>query len=762
MRIVKIHINEFGPLVNKDFEFDENLTIVKGDNESGKSSLMLFIKFMLYGLSKKAKTGSVAEIDKALSHSSGVASGYMTVSVGEELYRIDRQIRRSGRTYPEKVQLSDARSGLVCEYSGSVGEFLLGIPADVFESSSSISQLGCSSVGGKEIGTAIKNLLSSADESIDSQKALGGLEKLRKRLLHKNQKGGSIFKLTTKKNTLLEQYKKSVDDRCETEGIEADLKRTDAKIKEVSESQKIADELVSKIGLRAVVKQFELLHSYEEEKGLVEAELSKLEGELTVGERKLDRSFVSNLRGIVGELSYAQKDKKEADRAILALEEQTDENSRLIAKKVAANGGIDSLEGKISKAQNSKRSKAAAALVFALLALVSAPLGFLNIPLHLPVPAYFVFLPLSLLFLALALVFVGGRAKAKKELQTTCEELDINEGEINGFLSDARKALSRTDEESELLRECEAQRSVKERVLASAVNKALEYFSLYGISARENAEELILKADETLTKITALCDKKDSLSGRLVALEAKIKETSAELGDYNENQIRRRVSDEILKMSDAEIRTAKTNKAAYANQLKTLTDMKLGYERSLIERKYSTQDPFDIAAKLSDVDEDLEVQTKAYAAIALAMETITTASANLRNTIAPQIRSHANEYMRVITDGKYDSVSVTDSLELSMSEDGFSYTVDSFSAGTKDAAYLALRLSLLALMGEDETAPLLMDETLAMIDDKRARKLLSMLSEHAAEHGQCILFSCHDREVRLCNEENIDVRVINM
>ena len=161
MKIVNIQIHEFGPIVDRSFDFNDTLTIINGDNESGKSTLMLFIKFALYGLSKRAKAGEASELDKALSHSTKNAAGSMTVSHLGKLYRIDRQIKKSGKTSTERVQLTDLENGTKCNYEGSIGEFLLGFPVEVFESSCGISQLGCSSVKGEQISTAIRNLMTS-------------------------------------------------------------------------------------------------------------------------------------------------------------------------------------------------------------------------------------------------------------------------------------------------------------------------------------------------------------------------------------------------------------------------------------------------------------------------------------------------------------------------------------------------------------------------------------------------------------------------
>ena len=141
MKIVKIQINEFGPLSNRTFDFDQALTVIRGENESGKSTLLLFIKFALYGLSKRAKGGSVAEIDRALTRDGAKASGYMIVSCGKKAYRIDRYISKSSRNATERVQVTDLDTGEACDYGNSPGEFLLGIPAEIFENSCGISQL---------------------------------------------------------------------------------------------------------------------------------------------------------------------------------------------------------------------------------------------------------------------------------------------------------------------------------------------------------------------------------------------------------------------------------------------------------------------------------------------------------------------------------------------------------------------------------------------------------------------------------------------
>ena len=49
MIIKKINVKSFGKLKNKEIELKDGLNIIYGENESGKSTTMAFIKSMLFG-----------------------------------------------------------------------------------------------------------------------------------------------------------------------------------------------------------------------------------------------------------------------------------------------------------------------------------------------------------------------------------------------------------------------------------------------------------------------------------------------------------------------------------------------------------------------------------------------------------------------------------------------------------------------------------------------------------------------------------------
>ena len=48
-----LYIASFGALSDKAYQFSDGVNIVEGANESGKSTICGFIKFMFYGLPSK-------------------------------------------------------------------------------------------------------------------------------------------------------------------------------------------------------------------------------------------------------------------------------------------------------------------------------------------------------------------------------------------------------------------------------------------------------------------------------------------------------------------------------------------------------------------------------------------------------------------------------------------------------------------------------------------------------------------------------------
>ena len=55
MKIQEIYVQSFGTLKERFFRFDEGVNILEGPNESGKSTLAAFIKYVFYFIHTRRK-----------------------------------------------------------------------------------------------------------------------------------------------------------------------------------------------------------------------------------------------------------------------------------------------------------------------------------------------------------------------------------------------------------------------------------------------------------------------------------------------------------------------------------------------------------------------------------------------------------------------------------------------------------------------------------------------------------------------------------
>ena len=64
MKIKNIKINQFGKLKNKEINLENNINIIYGKNETGKSTLLKFIAGMFYGISKNKNGKEISDFEQ--------------------------------------------------------------------------------------------------------------------------------------------------------------------------------------------------------------------------------------------------------------------------------------------------------------------------------------------------------------------------------------------------------------------------------------------------------------------------------------------------------------------------------------------------------------------------------------------------------------------------------------------------------------------------------------------------------------------------
>ena len=159
-------------------------------------------------------------------------------------------------------------------------------------------------------------------------------------------------------------------------------------------------------------------------------------------------------------------------------------------------------------------------------------------------------------------------------------------------------------------------------------------------------------------------------------------------------------------------------------------------------------DPMALKCEHAQLLEQRDALERQYAALALAIETLGRADAELQSRFSPHLAQKAADYMDYLTGGRYDELVLARDLSAKArsADDPTPRDTAYLSAGTADLLYLSVRLALCELTcPTDDPCPLVLDDTLVNFDDARAARARALFRE-IAQHRQVILFTCHERD----------------
>ena len=95
MQIKNIKINNYGKIKNKEILFSDNINVIYGENESGKSTLLHFILNSLYGISKNKKGKEYSDFERYKPWSGDDFSGKITYELdNNKKYEIFRDFKK--------------------------------------------------------------------------------------------------------------------------------------------------------------------------------------------------------------------------------------------------------------------------------------------------------------------------------------------------------------------------------------------------------------------------------------------------------------------------------------------------------------------------------------------------------------------------------------------------------------------------------------------------------------------------------------------
>ena len=206
MKIGKINIVSFGGLKNKQIDFSGDFSVIYGDNENGKSTVMAFIKMMFYGTERGSSQISKNPRKKYAPWDGSPMAGSIDFEVKGKNYRLEREFKSSNST--DRAVLTDLDLGEKAVVPPDIGVKLFGLSVGAFERSVFIGQSGfgeSDSAAEGEINGKLSNIALSGDESVSYETVNRRLEKARLAIMSKSGRAGEYDKNIKLLNGLKEQ-----------------------------------------------------------------------------------------------------------------------------------------------------------------------------------------------------------------------------------------------------------------------------------------------------------------------------------------------------------------------------------------------------------------------------------------------------------------------------------------------------------------------------------------------------------------------------
>ena len=788
MRIDKITITEFGALKNRCFSLKDGINVFEGRNESGKSTVVGFIRFMLYGLPKKTASDALTDRDRGLSWDNQTAAGSMEVTLPDGSYRIERKYQLSGATARgaiDECKIIDLKTGSEVFKDELPGKLFLGIPADVYDSTSCVRQLECTSIDGNSVRSSIENLLLSADEKIDTKKAQNKLDAFRKTLLYKSAKGGRLYELELEKAELevkLEKAKQDADVIIAKENAAHALSEVEA---QSAKGEREKEREIKVYETCTVLKRFNELHAEEES-------IYGLQGSLR--ELTETRGFFGKLpdRAILDELDSAERTLADsAGRLTFAKGEMANAEAspcgdRILAalhEKVEQNGKKPTILAQVTNLIKKRKSAIAASVIFYILGgilLLVGALGLLG-PL---VPNYAFLLIVSgffsvlfsgipsgmVLYALIAITVIGaiflilGITRSAAASKRTKERLAFfaDYGLITSTATPAEleEHIDKCEKHFELCRRHDDAFGAASEKLSAVkaeydrdLNAAMDLLSSIATKCEDRDDKAVSALLRSRrSELTEVCALKEALELELKAKQNTALSIKTSLEDYNESELRADIpatADVNHITENTDIADIRRKHEFYKNQYAAAMQKRIGIEKELIGLTSTAENPAKLNTKLDEVCRELEQSRLNYNALVMAINAIDTASDNIRKNVTPTIRKRAGELMGMLTSGKYNELGLSPDLEISANIDGFTRSIEALSRGTRDAAYISLRMALVELICGENPPPFTFDEGFSLLDDVRTKNMLTMLYAYTRNGGQCLLFTCHKRETEI-------------
>ncbi len=717
MKISRLSVTAFKGLADGAYDLAAGFSVIRGPNEAGKSSFQQAILAGLFG----DPTSSAARYDLIHSWQAGRKCRIvLNLDAEGEEYELVRDFE-SGESLLTSLAGGAVTSGrdpvkaALAEIAGLGSE-------PVYTTTACLKQQDLAELSaGADLRDMLQKTMTGGDDEANVSAALKKLDKEITEKFRKGRRGGEkgpwlaaeaeLEDRRERQVEIHEQVGRTVEARNtiathadefeEKQKALASQKALLDRVQDRREKQEQYDELETKCKeLQARIQEAEKLHQAIAQR---EAQLAELPA--------VDPKIADDLKAVKAELGSSESQLQEFEKQIARLEDQ----ARAL--------GEDSQK---AAAQATRRRTAAIGLASSLIIVaLSLWQGLSGVV-------------LAWAFVVLALL--GGAFSLAMILRTRGRSSSDIEAQISGL--EGRR--SQLEEQMARLRatQSEAQQAVEAALQQAGIATLEDY-----LHAAEQRADLVEQNERDASK----------LSGVLGDIELKdLQETLSQL-NLDRMALRELLeSPEMVaaEMEPAELRALEAEIEELEEDLRSLDDKLRNARAVLAQARYDVEDEIRIDEEVAAAQQRVDRLAQYQELLALTTEVLEEAREQTMHSAIDAVGPTINDYLAVLTDGRYDQVQIGDDLApvvYSQEKSDFVDPEKELSLATKEQVYLACRLAFTSLLWETDGPPILLDDPLVNFDSARKAKALALLKQ-IAEGRQVVLFTCSEQYDQAADE----------
>lgn len=717
----------FGKLNQETLALSDGLNILQAPNETGKSTWCAFLLSMLYGINSRERdrAGFIADKNRYAPWSGAAMSGRLDCRAGNDDLTLFRETKRQTAPMGDfKAVYAGTGDEYPCLTGQTCGETLLGVSREVYERSAFIRQAGLAISQDAGLEKRIAALITTGEEDTSYSEAADTLKKQLNRRRH--NRTGQIPALELE----LAETKRQLDTLADAEG-----KLTEAQ-------REIARLTLRETDLSALLALHDRWDAVQKRRVLEEAETAAAEVARSAANlrrqaeetRLPENETIARLRGAIVNLETVRKS---VDKAMA----EKDAAMKASVKAEAAVSdspfaGKTAEEAKKATANMPEVRRNTRLLPVALLVGGAAFGVLLNVVITSGIPLWKIAIPMGALGFLSGLLLGFARKKASQKKQTAyLSAYGATSVEDLASLTDTYAAL------------CQARDAAQNAVLKTTAT----YDALYA-SLTSNEQGILLE----VRRFAPAAFDIPAADAALRECAVRRRELSAAQAAAESAQLR---YETLSRQFPAETHPADDLPAAPPEQSRETLSAALLSVKAELTAAQSAADRLSgqitalggraaLEAQAEQLSGQIETLEGEYQSIALAMETLDGANAELQNRFSPELGRRTAQIFSALTGGAYTGVVLDHSFRLSAEPAGDVARRDAqlLSAGAGDQLYLAARLAICELvLPEEDAPPLVLDDALANFDDRRCETALRLLKEEGKKR-QILLFTCHSRE----------------